>query len=231
MKKQTIILLAFILITIGRADGQTYTPFPTSDGFWKEISIDGQCVNDDNPSGVCNVYQYILSGDTVINNITYKKLNSSGVKSYTGQYKNGGYCGCYRNDIINKKVYYLPKNSIHDTLLYDFNLHLNDTLPISYIYDRRDGIFTIDKIDSVLMGSTYLKEFHISKAAFGEAFLIEGIGSTLGLFGFIRPYFEQMEELICFKNNKESLFYERYSSYKFANCDSLTNIIDKSKVK
>lgn len=135
-----------------------------------------------------------------------------------------GYYGCYRNDVANKKVFYIEKDSTNEVLLYDFNLSLDDTLPESYVYHPSENtIISVDQIDSILVNNTYLKRYHLDNAGFGEEYLIEGIGSTLGLLSQITPFFEQDYSLLCFINEAEELYYE---DEDWGNCDLITGIDD-----
>lgn len=71
----------------------------------------------------------------------YHKIQSSGVVysnstafggwcSSSIQYSGYGYAGAFRNDSLNKKVYFVKPGMLNDTLFYDFDLQLGDTLPV-----------------------------------------------------------------------------------------------------
>jgi hypothetical protein len=228
MKKTILFNLAFISLFIGSINAQVYQEFPNIDGHWKVRYSDVWCLDIHYTNPVCSEYQYILSGDTTINAVPYHKINYSGRDrnpvNETWTYWNNGYYGCYRNDAANKKVFFIPKDSTSEQLLYDFDLNLNDTLPESLVYNRSEhGIIKVDQIDSVLVSNTYLKRYHLDNAGFGDEYLIEGIGSTLGLFSPIVPFFEQDYILLCFKNEAEDLHY--FSEYT-SDCELITGIDD-----
>ncbi len=229
MKKAKLYFSVVFLLIILKANGQIYHGFPTVDGYWKTQYSWVGCLDTIGISGVCSEYQYIITGDTSIGNDQFQKIELSGrdrnPNDETWTYWNSGYHGCYRNDLEYKKVYYIPKDSIYESLLYDFNLNLFDTLPESFIYHQAENmIVTVEQIDSILIQDTYLKRYHLSEnAGFGGEYLIEGIGNTLGLLSQITPFFEHMYDLLCFKNYEDNLYYFDNDS---SDCDLITRIIE-----
>jgi hypothetical protein len=85
-----------------------------------------------------------------------------------------------------KRVYIRESGS--NKLLYDFNLSLYDTLRSTALCPANTNF--VSSIDSVFMGEQYRKRFWISTLD-GQnnnyVALIEGVGSTFGLFGFLSP--------------------------------------------
>lgn len=230
MKKISIVCTVLVLLTIGEINGQTYQIFPTVDGYWKVQYGNVICVDIHGISSVCSEYQYIVTGDTIISNETFRKISISGQDrnsiDETWTFWNSGYHGCYRNDIVNKRVYYIPKDSIIEILLYDFNLNVNDTLPETFVYNQSGyTTITIDQIDSILINNTYLKRYHLDNAGFGGQYLIEGIGSTLGLLSPITPFFEHHYILLCFKNDYDNLCYQDYND---PDCDLITEVQEEN---
>ncbi len=124
MKKiKDIILILSILISYS-IQAQQYYPFPENNAFW--------LVSWGTPSESSD-YHYELTGDTLIGLFNYHKLESAGNTYYSfdpnnPQFYNNGYVGAYRNDTLTKKVYYFPKDSINESLLYDFNMVTGDTI-------------------------------------------------------------------------------------------------------
>ena len=225
MRKLSTILISLIIVVSGNIQGQAYQPFPTETGYWKSEYGNVACLDSIGLSIVCEESQFMVAGDTAINSINYHKI------SYDGRYRNGinnwtyfyhGYYGCYRNDIPTKKVYFVPVDSTSEVLLYDFDLNLYDTLPELFRYYAWNYYpISIDEIDSVLVGATYLKRYHLDEMGSGEDYLIEGIGSTLGLLAPIFPFFESYNDLLCFKNENEELYYHEYGS---GYCDLITSL-------
>ena len=98
-------------------------------------------------------------------------------------------------------------NGSNDTLLYDFNLNLGDTLPIT-ANNNGGNLFYVSAIDSILIGTTYRKEFAIrdTGSSWDFDYLIEGIGSTRGLFEKITVPFEGGSSLNCFDQNYSCVY-------------------------
>jgi hypothetical protein len=99
-------------------------------------------------------------------------------------------------------------------MLYDFNLNLGDTVPLTF-----DGAYfeTVSKIDSALVGTKYHKKF-VLQGNFPDT-LIEGIGSVYyGLYGLRGIFPDGGNSFICFANNIAT--YPANS-----NCSTLTTSI------
>ncbi|MEI6123534.1 MAG: T9SS type A sorting domain-containing protein [Bacteroidota bacterium] len=154
---------------------------------------------------------------------------------YTPSYFNY-YLGAFREDTTDRKVFFLPPDSISGTLLYDFDLNLGDTLPITYTNNDHNDINEpvtniVTSVDSVLIGNEYHKRFEISAYNWGGNFapyvsLIEGIGSTFGFLGWLRPDPEVPigSTLLCFKLNGLTVFPD--SNYQ---CDIVSSINESIK--
>ena len=68
----------------------------------------------------------------------------------------------------------------------------------SYLYSGYTNI--VQSIDSTLIGSEYHKRFWLNN---NYAALIEGIGTTLGAFAPIVPFFESGNDLWCVRRNNQ----------------------------
>ncbi|MEA3480262.1 MAG: T9SS type A sorting domain-containing protein [Bacteroidota bacterium] len=172
-------------------------------------------------------YRYYLSGDTSISAFTYHKIYKAGV-SFGHDFFNGSYHNFYYyGDIyagalrIDNNVWYFvpayPPFPPQDTLLYDFNLGVGDTL-ISWLNDPCDTI-TISSIDSILIGNVYKKRFHLSNTVWVTTpYIIQDIGSFSGL---LEPLciFDWFPELVCFAQNGQSLW-----GMGTEECDLLVNV-------
>ena len=243
MKKLLLLIIIFWSVSI-KAQTNVYHPFPTSNAIWREFSYHDQFQSS---SSSCSDYQNEIYGDTIVGSFTYHKIMSY-VKyyafpycgyppsMYTPSYFNY-YIGAFREDTAIRKVYFLPLDSISDTLLYDFNLNIGDTLPTTYTNNDHNDINSpviniVTSIDSVLIGNEYHKRFEISALNWGGYFgpyvyLIEGIGSSFGLLGWLRPDPEVPigSNLLCFKQNGLTVFPD--SSYQ---CDIVSSI-DENEIK
>jgi hypothetical protein len=192
IKKRTFLFLLTSLLTSLTTHSQTnvYHPFPVSNTNWVGRHLAGtfeQTYND---------YNLYISGDTIIGPYTYHKLYQNGHISYwppnfPAQNYYGMYMGAFRQNIANKRVY-LFKNGV-DTLAYDYNLNVGDTLQPSCLLVNGVKPY-VKSIDSVLIGNQYRKRFWINGCNYA---LIEGIGSTFGAFDKIMCPFEGFDDLYC----------------------------------
>ncbi len=203
--KNLFFLSLFLFISLSDY-AQTYNPFPKTNGYWKEQYGSVLCLDPWWTSDICITFQYILEGDTLINTNNYKKNFRSGRALENGNYFDDGYVGGLRDDTINKMVYYLEKDSANEVLLYDFNLNTGDVFNQTFYYENFNGYgsedtFHIGVIDSILLDTHYAKRFHLLGAGDGNVYLIEGVGTTMGLFTNVYGYFEEHNDLLCFRNN------------------------------
>jgi hypothetical protein len=132
------------------------------------------------------------------------------------------YGGAIRQDTAQKKVYVVFPLSTQDTLFYDFNLNLGDTLPPSAIYNSEN--YYVSSIDSILIETNYRKRFWLcnitnpppcSTGPNSPAY-IEGIGSTFGLTTSLFEPGEYGCGLNCVQVNHATIYPD--SSY---NCSPL----------
>jgi len=196
--KKSILILVVLVMTFKFSNGQTnvYHPFPESDAIWVGTNwymVDGSLtiVDDD--------YNLYIGGDTTIGTYTYHKLYQNGFVSSIGPpdgyYYYGLYRSSFRQDVAKRKVYLFENGS--DTVAYDFNLNIGDTLPITCLYVGFTNI--VQSIDSVLVSSQYHKRYWLDN----NSALIEGIGTTFGAFAPIAPAFESGNDLWCIRINNQ----------------------------
>jgi len=159
-----------------------------------------------------HTYNYIqtISGDTVINGLAYHKIYESGIleimsippTTWTFSYYSNEYVGCIREN-NNRQSFKIPSLSTSESILYDFNLQLGDTVP-----STNDII--ISGIDSIYDGSNYRLRYKLSSADssfwpsplyYEHVSWVEGIGSTGGTFFSLGPYFEHGGKLFEFTYN------------------------------
>jgi hypothetical protein len=212
MRTSFLITCLIILSLIGQAQTNVYYPFPSSNTNWREWFGGVYCPD-------CKDYQDFITGDTIIGGKIYHKIQRTGITFYVGY---NGFCtniitdhwtyykGAFRNDSVNKKVYYVPPASTTDTLLYDFNLNLYDTLPQTYLYNSSGSwILFVDAIDSILIGSEYHKQFRVtddSPPPSSYFYLIEGIGSSFGLLAHLHGEVECSDALLCVLHNGSTIY-------------------------
>ncbi len=215
-------MLSLLLCITLSVAAQNYVPFPTDSARWRVgygMSIGG-C------TGFAGEAQYEITGDTVLGSQTYHKIYQISYSASTTCYATGGngFAGGIRED-SSKHVYIRYSASSAEELLYDFNLNVGDTV---FTTQNCGCDATVIAIDSILIGTTYRKQFHVAKNFFcggGTASIIEGIGSTKNLnqcFGWL----EQTSSLTCFWQDGQALFPSASS-----NCTPLVqNIIESESV-
>ncbi len=161
--KNLIAILFFVFACCGNASSQTnvYKPFPQIYGEWIVMKY-----------GTFTSWQkYEAIGDTILGSYTYKKVtiaNNTGYPVWNGTtyvipFGPGIFSFGYRNDIANKKVYYLDVTGgiNKDTLWYDFNLNIGDSVKTTYAYMKNGASYDriVQSIDSVLICGSYYKRF------------------------------------------------------------------------
>ncbi len=200
MKKILIFILGlFMNINL---NSQSYVRFPQDSAVWNCLLWHQWAPN----RIVLKNSTYLLGGDTMLNGEFYKKVYYDDPNSMVDPPK---YIGGLRED-INKNIYFFPRfihlenaygitqfpNNTSEHLLYTFNnLQVGMVLPIN------QGVTTIhlDAIDSVLVGDTYRKRYHINQENLLELdYWIEGIGSVKDLFITYSYEFEWRFYTLCF---------------------------------
>jgi hypothetical protein len=150
-------------------------------------------------------FDQFIGGDTIINSTLYNKLYeldydpNCSLNTY-GPY----YVGCFRNDIPEKRVYFIKKTQSEELLLYDFSLNIGDTVPQTYINFSYPYLI-VEDIDSVMVGSSYRKRFTYLQETYPPVFAIEGIGAHTGLLEAME-IFEQQHLLRCFTLEDELIY-------------------------
>lgn len=180
---------------------QTYHPFPVDSARWRVsygMSIAG-C------TGFAGEAQYEITGDTIIDNQTYHKIYQISYSSSPSCYMTGGNgFACGIREDSSKHVYRRYDALYPEELLYDFNLNVGDTV---HTMQNCGCDAVVDSIDSVLVGATYRKQYHVALNFFcggGHIEIIEGVGSTGGpmeCFGWL----EAGSSLTCFWQDGNTL--------------------------
>ena len=189
MKAKLFTVFIILVCThFGYCQSNKYHPFPVIYGDWGGYET---IYPSSTGGGQTQAFKYIYytSGDTVINTLRYKKVNYindglfMGVLTPLNQIFTGGvYQFSYRNDSLNKKVFIVPLDSLHETLWYNFNLMVGDTLKNTYSTNEKMGTgLKVTSIDSVLICSNYYKRFSITceyTSPVSGYYLIESVGFT-----------------------------------------------------
>ncbi|OFY83765.1 MAG: hypothetical protein A3F72_07240 [Bacteroidetes bacterium RIFCSPLOWO2_12_FULL_35_15] len=191
--KLSFVLLFVILYSGLFSQINVYKPFPLSYGSW---IIYERGPFDFSSTVIDTWILYETNGDTIIGSQTYKKVitaNSIGLPSMvngimTIPFGPRTFGFAYRNNIPNKKVFIYTNiaGQFVDTLWYDFNLTIGDTLKKTYSLDVNSSNFSsslysdrriVTSIDSLLVCGIYHKIFHFGCGEFSTD-LTEGIGFT-----------------------------------------------------
>ena len=228
------LLIIFILISvITKSQTSVYHPFPDSNAVWN-IQTSTQCSV---ATATREFFSYIMEGDTLIGGQIYHKLHepyvidSSGCWPYYSSGLGPGYIGGLRQEVSNRKVYFIASMDTVEHLIYDFNLHLGDTIRTFLAQDCWSGDSIISGEDSVLINGTYRKRWALN-LNFGPSYIIEGIGYTGGLITHYCDWFEGGAVLSCFIQNG-TLLYSDPDPYYQTNCDiinNLTSIVNNDKI-
>jgi hypothetical protein len=168
--KSGTILIVLLLFFSSASKAQPFRPFPDSSAVWT-IGIY------DVFGTYYSSYTYRISSnnmDTSISVNNYKKVfyfDGTGVQLYKGAVR----------QTAGRKVYFMPKDSVNEKLLYDFSANIGDT--VYNVYSDWTGSEpahneAILDVDSVLLNGAYHKRLQVQLGFYW----IEGIGSTGGLF-------------------------------------------------
>lgn len=191
--------LVFVLLQF-EASSQDYIPFPESDAVWYAGYGNVDCALYEDDFLEYGEYYYVLSGeDTTINNNSYKSLFRYG---YGGNDCNiplglgveNGYIGAIRQEVSEQKVFFMPRDSSQDKLIYDYSLQEGDTID-SYLIEIADvyEVVTVTSVDSIMIGQHYRKRIRTSwleEDPQRDIDLIEGVGSNRG---FLEPFLNRFE--------------------------------------
>lgn len=225
MKTNLFLSLCFIIAfsTCNVSFAQTNSYFQNNPvwGLKSDCQAGYPCVNH-------KTYNYYTNGDTIINSVSYKKIYEKGQGYYawyssppsncpsTGYYTYSNSSSSYFIRSINKEMYIRRPSDTNEQLLYDFDLSVGDSLPLSF--NNFSPNVVVSAIDSVYTPYGYRKRFSLSGDTWSQ-YLIEGVGTDKGLVEPIQVPLECGYNLICYSLN-DSTFYPNLG----ANCE-LANVI------
>lgn len=200
-----LILLVFLIISIS---GFSQVPdYFANKPEWRvsyKFGGYGDCL-------IVNEYVEYIKGDTLINGKFYQKMYSRGYEyeiwlgplpshdcDFTKYYYNH-IAACVRQE--GRKVYVIIPSENEEQLLYDFDLKVGDTLPVTSFCFPWGGLGMpgVIAIDSLMIGNEYRKVFETTSIFFGN--LYEGIGFGGGFLGDCSIFSEFPSDLRCFAIN------------------------------
>lgn len=216
MKRHFIFISMLLLVLkIGLCQTNIYHPFPDS-SFWR---VDAWA--SDNFTGCQEdyYYDYYFDGDTIINGSSHKKLFRSpvlimrqggGPPCYAWPWATfSGYMGALRDDSLSDKSFFVFPDQNNDTLLFDYNLEVNDTIK-GFISEN--CLMKIASIDSVLIDAQYRKKWNFDTCNEGSGYFIQGIGSDNGLIEWLNSSGFNFTHLICVKDSSGILIETGFNS-------------------
>ncbi len=194
---KTIFSLALFIGWMNTIVAQEYLPLPEANASW----VNTLYLLEEEPFPhyeLESATYYCTPGmDTTISGTTYFVIE----KCVAGDYK-----GALRND--NGKVWFVPKDSQTEFLLYDFTVQPGDTIFDVYIesyygeYGVHDLYVGPNAVDSVFINGDHRKRIEL-----GGGWWIEGIGNTQGLF--LEPWMnvsQYLVDLACMSENDTTLY-------------------------
>lgn len=187
--KSKILALLLVFLSISLKAQHTYVPMAIESARWLILWDDFDTPQPD------EYYGYKIEGDTLINNIQYKKIYSRGFAAVNGNFAppyiitGESIYGAIRDDIPNKKVYGIqfwanyPYNICpvnEEFLMYDFNMDIGDNYEDQCLTDFLTNLI-LDNIDIInIYGHDRLIQ---TSDGWEWCFqIIEGVGSSSGLF-------------------------------------------------
>jgi hypothetical protein len=208
MKKMLLIPLFAIFSS---SFAQVYHPIPTDSVWWVEKYQQSGL-----SSCLANYYNYIYptSPSVSLGGNIYTEFRCNGQVEYTPIGPPPHFCpsnytltnefyAYLRNDSVNNKVFIYDTNHTNqEQLLYNFNLSIGDTI-VPYGMTNMalctGNVITVINSDSISIGGAYRNRFELDYAGLSfPIYLIEGIGSNLGLVHTVYCPFEETTELICY---------------------------------
>lgn len=179
-----------------------YFPFPTNHATWINIGKSYTLNQWNVPIWQTDwIDRYCSSGiDTIIGTTTYKQINSCTTNS-------SSYHGALRYET--GKVFFIPKDSVNEYLLYDFTVNIGDSVNVIQSTIGGTPYYTtmyihITDIDTIVVDGTERRRINGSNQ-YNQ--WIEGIGSSAGLFmNFEDNISNYMIELNCLSVNNTTIY-------------------------
>jgi hypothetical protein len=200
------ILFALFISLFSTFSYSQYFPFPTDDATWINVQKDLTF----GPNGfplwnISQVDRYCANGvDTIIDLQVYKKIDLCYATS-------SSYHGALRYDT--GRVFFVPKDSINEFLLYDFTVSIGDTINVIQSADMTTPYYTtmdipILDIDTITVNGTPRRRINGTSAPFNT--WIEGIGSNAGLFMFFEQNVSNYEFGLNCASVNDTTVYDTY---------------------
>jgi hypothetical protein len=193
MRHSTLLIFSVLALS---ADAQDYL---ANEPIWHVRSICAVPV----PCIATSNHNYLLVGDSVINGSTWSKVQEQGTSTLNWQGGGPADPGCQGTTLYTSPWLRLIRQEGRqlriwadeaDQLLHDFDLAVGDTLPLSYTNWNTD--ITVVAVDSVLIGTEMRARYELGNS--WAQYLIEGVGTSHGLFEPVSNFLECGFSLECF---------------------------------
>lgn len=196
MKKSIVLLLAYLLISCtsnnrlqsnSQIDVNESIKMVSESNMWY---INGSVEYIDDVNDILETRRrkllYYFEGDTLINDLQYKKMyykqfdsifhqsfsSPVGLPEFNSTFNDVRYIAAMRENA--DLVYYVYEDQNTEDLYADFNINLGEVLNYKWNYDNE----IVTEIDSIEIGSNYITKYKLSN----DQFFYEGIGASYGLF-------------------------------------------------
>jgi hypothetical protein len=211
--------MIFCLILAGKTYSQDYYPLIVEDNTWNVMCVGLLPYYDT----LYTTVTYKLSGDTLINSLTYKKMYSSWEEIPV----NWNLYGFMRED-TNRQVWLKTEFVTQEFLMYDFLVEEGDTVLVG----QQDPVnLLVDSITMVTINGTGRHKFWLSGIEYSDYHetWIEGIGSNKGIVwsgsaGLTGGWYE----LLCMSNNGEQIYMNPAYDFCYINTVNIDENIAES---
>jgi hypothetical protein len=222
MKKLILILTVFFSLTVAQGQTNVYHSFSDS-AIWRVDTWQH------NPFQfwyyAYHHFQYYLKNDTIINTNIYKSIyrsfdyvtDASAMPPMPppGPYTQG-YMGGLRDDPAANKVWFRFPNATNDSLLFDYNINVGDSLKgFLSQYPGAINNLVVLSTDSVLINGLYRKRWNFNHDINNNIqYIIEGIGSSSGLLEPFYTYAVDFTDryIVCVNDDSNTIFVSTYNS-------------------
>jgi hypothetical protein len=184
---KNIVLLTLILIAFEINVAQNYHPIEFYNSGWNNV---GWIMEGNNFPQKADLYKCYFLADTVIGNMSYHTFYHHRIRYDVNNGNNilhsdsNNYIGAMRTE--RKSYYFIPKGNLEERLIYDFNLSINDTVPLGF-YPAPASYKIIDDTSTITLNDGTTRVHFRAKIldSLGNfvsfCFYDEGVGDTKSL--------------------------------------------------
>lgn len=153
-------------------------------------------------------FDIMIDGDTVINGQDHHRLRRTGTDTLwaIGDTAPAAillldqYLGALREDPVQEQWWVVFAGFLNAELLYDFDLIEGQVL--SGTFGDCSENYVVGPVDSVQIGTSWRRRFHFHAS---DRYIIEGVGMSSGLFGYLCPFIEEFGCLISYSTGPDVL--------------------------